>query len=203
MALVTVIPGTFAAPGLPTLGIKGFTDTFTRPDAATLGSTEGLPSRAWQAWVTSGTPASGITNNEAYLYRVEGASHALATVNAETPDGTLTVTMGTAATNAQFGPVFRAVDARNYWRLVNAQGAEYRLQKFVGGTLTRLDSGFGVTPAQGDVIDIEMSGSAIRVTINAAEVGLFTDAEHSEATRHGFYNNTQGSTIRDVTFTAA
>lgn len=202
MALVTVIPGAFTTPGLPTLGIKGFADTFTRPDATTLGSTEGMPSRPWRTWVQSGTAANGITNNQAYAYRSDAAGHTLATVDAETPDGTLTVTMGTGA-GATVGPAFRVSDADNFYRLVNFQGVDYRLHKFVAGSLTRLDSGLGVIPAPGDVINIELSGAAIRVTINGTEVGLFNDSEHSEVTRHGFYNNTQGSTIEDVAFTPA
>lgn len=202
MALVTVIPGIFTTPGLPTLGLKGFSDAFTRPDAATLGVVEGFPRRPWAVWVQSGTAIHGIAGGEGYAYR-DTPGHTLATVDAEAADGTLEVTMGTVAAGAQAGPLFRAVDDSNYIRLVHAQSSsEYRLQKFEGGTLTRLDEGFAVAAAEGDRVRIILDGPSITVIVNDVQVGQFTDATHQDATRHGFYNNTQGSTIRDVKFTA-
>lgn len=203
MALVTVIPGIFTTPGLPTLGVRGFVDTFTRPDATSLGSTEGMPKRPWQVWVTSGTPVQGVADNAGYIYRVEGASHTLATADAMASDGVLEVTQGAMGTGAQYGPVVRATDANNYIRVVNAQGAEYRLQKFVAGSLTLLGAATGVTPKPGDVVRIELAGTSITVFINGIQRITATDAHNVAATRHGFYNNTQGSTIRDVKFTAA
>lgn len=204
MTLLFKIPGAFADPTLPVFGAEDawFTDTFTRPDANTLGSTEGPNPRPWSVWTQSGTPVAGVSGGEGFAYRADAAGHTLATVDATTTDGTLELTMGTSATGAQVGPVFRAVDIGNYFRIVNAQGAEYRLQRFNSGALTRLDSGFGVTPAAGDVIRIVLNGPSITVHINGTQVGQFTDTGHQAATRHGFYNNVQGSTIRDVKFTA-
>lgn len=200
MALVTVIPGTFTTPGLPTLGIKGFTDTFTRPDANTLGSTEGMPSKPW-ATDGYGTNVTGIQDNEGFAYP-ESAGHMLATVDAEASDGTFNVTMGSAPAAATVGPAFRATDLGNFYRFVNFQGVNYRLHKFVDTSLTLLGAAT-VTPAPGDEIEIVLSGSSIRVSVNGVEHINVTDAHNEAATRHGFYNNVEGSTFRDVKFTAA
>lgn len=203
MALVTVIPGTFTTPGLPTLGIKGFADTFTRPDATVLGSTEGMPTRPWENWSSTGSVLQGITGNAGYICSSSGAGHGLAGVDAATGDGTLEVTQGASATNAQNGPAFRITSITDYWRVVNAQGVEYRLQKFVGGTVTTVSAASGVTPAPGDVIRVVLNGSSITVFINGTQRMQTTDAHNATATRHGFYNNVTGSTIRDIKFTAA
>lgn len=205
MTLLMRIPGAYTDPTLPVLGGDDawFVDTFTRPDAATLGSTEGSTPRPWSAWTQSGTPVTGVTGGEGFAYRAEGAGHTLAIVDATTPDGTLTLTMGTSATGAQVGPVFRATDVVNYYRLVNAQGVEYRLQKFVGGAVTLLGTATGVTPATGDVIQVVLNGPSITVRINGVQAITASDTHNQAATRHGFYNNVQGSTIRDVRFAAA
>ncbi|GAA1714376.1 hypothetical protein [Brachybacterium phenoliresistens] len=201
MTLVTVIPGSFTASGLPSLGVKGFADTFTRPDAASLGDTEGMPRRSWSVWTQSGTFAHGVTNGEGYAYRSDTAGHTLATVDAEAADGTLELTMGTRGASAQHGAVFRATDIGNYYRLVDAQGAEYRLQRFIGGAVTLLGAAAGVTPAAGDVLRIVLDGPSIAVHINGVQRITASDTHNQVATRHGFYNNAQGSTIRDISFT--
>lgn len=202
MALITVIPGTFTTPGLPSLGVLGFTDTFTRPDAASLGSTEGMPKRPWQVWTQSGTSAHGVIGNAGYAYRSDTNGHTVATADAMAADGALEVTQGAMGTAAQYGPVVRATDVNNYIRVVNAQGAEYRLQKFVAGSLTLLGAATGVTPKPGDVVRIELAGASIKVFINGIQRITATEPHNQAATRHGFYNNTPGSTIRDVKFTA-
>lgn len=112
------------------------------------------------------------------------------------------MTQGTAASGAQFGPVFRATDVNNYFRVVNAQGVEYRLQRFVSGASTVLGVASGVKPAIGDLIEVTQSGSSITVYVNGMAKVTASDTHNMNATRHGFYNNVQGSTIRDVAFTA-
>lgn len=202
MALVTVIPGIFTTPGLPTLGIKGFQDTFNRPDADTLGSTEGFPRRPWEVW-GNGTPVHGIVGGEGYAHP-EASGRVIAVVDSEASDGVLEVTMGVTAPLAVAGVVFRAAaDNRNFLFTYSQNSAEYRLQLFNSGDVQRLDTGFDVVPAEGDRVRIVLDGPSITIFVNDLQAGQFTNSTHLDATRHGFCNDTQGSTIRDVEFTAA
>lgn len=204
MALVTVIPGTFTAPGLPTLGVKGFTDTFTRPDNTSIGITEGMPSRPWYAWVQSSTATTGIVNNEAYAARADGSGHIVAAVEAESADGTLEATMGNTAAAAQCGVAFRSSDVVNGWRFVDVQGSYYRLSKYVAGTNTHYGQSTGITPTAGDRIKVVLDGPSISCYVNDVLVTQRTDTDLQGLTMHGFYNNNDSTNrIRDIKFTAA
>lgn len=204
MALVTVIPGTFTAPGLPTLGVKGFTDTFTRPDNTSLGLTEGMPSRPWSVWIQASTPVHGIANNSGYVARADGTGFAAATVDAQASNGTLEVTMGDMTSGVQMGAAFRGTSITEYWRFGCNGTSYYRLSKYVGGANTHLQSTTGITPAIGDVLKVVLNGPSITCYVNGAQVIQVTDTDHQGLTRHGFFNNsTAASTIRDVKFTAA
>lgn len=203
MTLLFKIPGAFADPTLPVFGAEDawFTDTFTRPDANTLGSTEGATPRPWSVWVQSGTHVAGVAGGEGFAYRADAAGHTLATVDATTADGTLEITAGTLGAGATTGPAFRASSIGDFYRFVNFQGVDYRLHKFAGGALTLLGTAT-VNPASGDKISIVLAGNSIKISVNGIQHISVSDAHNAAATRHGFYNNTQGSTIRDVKFTA-
>lgn len=202
MALVTVIPGTFTTPGLPTLGIRGFRDTFTRPNATTLGGTEGMPRRPWTTWTTTGEFQAGIRDGDGYAANVGGAGHCVTTADALAADGTFEFTMGEYSAG-QFGAVFRAASFGNYWRFLSVDGVLYRLHKFVGNTGTTIQSLSGLVPAPGDRIRIELDGPSITVYVNDAEAVQHDDTDHMDATRFGWYNNnTTANTVREVAMTA-
>lgn len=203
MALVTVIPGIFTAPGLPTLGVNGFQDTFTRPDANILGSTEGMSSMPWVTWSYTGT-VQGISGNEAYVAGSDVNGHVVAAADGKSPDGTLDLTMGSFAATAQQGVVFRGDSIDNYWRFARNATAYYRLSKFVGGANTHIEQTTDITPAPGDRLRVVLDGPSITCYVNDQQVIQHNDTDLQGLTRHGFYNNnTDANTFRGVKFTAA
>lgn len=204
MTLVTVIPGTFTASGLPDLGIKGFTDTFTRPDSTSIGATEGMPSRTWSVSVQSGASAHGVRDTEGYAARESGAGHCVASVDAQASDGTYEVTMGSNPAAAQLAAAFRVTNVDNWLALVDVQGTAYWLRKMVNGSTATIYQVPDIIPAPGDNLRVELDGPSIICYVNDQQVATATDSHNVDATRHGFYTNgdTQG-TIRDVKFTAA
>lgn len=204
MALVTVIPGTFTTPNLPTLGIKGFTDTFTRVNNTSIGVTEGMPVRPWSVSVQSGTSLHGIRNNEGYAARSTGSGHCVASVDAQASDGTFEVTLGANPAAAQVAAAFRVTTVDNWLGVVNVQGTAYWLRKMVAGTTSTIFQIPTIIPAPGDRIKVVLAGSSIAVYINDVLATTQTDTHNQAATRHGFYTNGDTQvTVRDVKFTAA
>lgn len=204
MALVTVIPGTFTNPGLPTLGIKGFTDTFTRVNNTSIGVTEGMPVRPWSVSVQSGTSLHGIRNNEGYAARSTGSGHCVASVDAQASDGIYEVTLGANPAAAQLAAAFRVTTVDNWLGVVNVQGTAYWLRKMVAGTTSTIFQIPTIIPAPGDRIKVVLAGSSIAVYINGVLATTQTDTHNQTATRHGFYTNGDTQvTVRDVKFTTA
>ena len=200
MTLQIVVPGIFTAPGLPDLDIKGFTDTFDRPDSTDIGYTE-KPARRWQTDAGSSDTVTGVRNNEGYAAQTKLSGHCLVFADARLSDGQLTVTMGNTAAAAQHGAIFRAASINDYWRLVNAQNVEYRLQKFIGGSVTVMGTG-STKPAPGDKLRIVLDGPTITCYINGVQQMQVTDSHNQNLTTHGFYNNNDTTnTIRDISFT--
>lgn len=204
MALVTVIPGTFTNPGLPTLGIKGFTDTFTRVNNTSIGVTEGMPVRPWSVSVQSGTSLHGIRNNEGYAARSTGSGHCVASVDAQASDGTFEVTLGSNPAAAQLAAAFRVTNVDNWLALVDVQGTAYWLRKMVNGSTATIYQVPDIIPAPGDNLRVELDGPSIICYVNDQQVATATDSHNVDATRHGFYTNGDTQvTVRDVKFTAA
>lgn len=201
MALVTVIPGTFATPGLPTLGVLGFTDTFNRPDADTLGRTEGMPVLDWQIWASS--EAEGrIRGGEAEFGRLAGGP-CIAVVDGKTSDGTVEATLG-KIDGSQSGIAFRASGSGDYWSLRNV-GPRYRLYSVINSTATEVEASSVVTPAVGHKIRAVLSGDTITCYAEGVELFTHTSPEHADATHHGLYNSNSigANSWRDVKVAAA
>ena len=199
MTLQIVVPGIFTAPGLPDLDIKGFKDTFDRPDSTDIGYTE-KPARRWQTDAGSSGTITGIRNNEAYAAQDDLSGHCLVFADSRLSDGQLTVTMGNTAAAAQHGAIFRVESINEYWRFINAQNAEYRLQRFNGGASTTMGTGT-VKPSPGDVLRIVLDGPTITCFVNGAQQVQVTDTHLQAMTKHGFYNNNDTTnTIREIAF---
>lgn len=201
MTLVTIIPGTFTAPGLPTLGVLGFTDTFTRPDADTLGHTEGLPRLPWQVWGSS--EAEGrIRDGAAEFGRLE-AGPCVAVANAKASDVTIECTLG-VTNGSQSGVAIRATSFANHWSL-RAVGSVYRLYRVVNNSASQVLQSDAVAPAPGDVLRVVTSGQSI--TCYANDTLLFTHESEDlmDATHHGLYtsNNLGLNSWRDIKVTPA
>lgn len=179
------IPGNFTAPNLPELGLLGYTDTFTRPDAETLGSTED-PARPWIVWPSS--TIAGVEANAAYAARTGTLGPTLATADAGTADGTVTVTLGAIVSN-QIGVTFRASAFSDYYRFTEVNGSSWRLEKITGGSTTVVENASGITPTVGDRMSVILDGPSITCQVNGVTVITTTDAHNQDVTRHGFYNS--------------
>lgn len=201
MALRFTIPGSFNNPDLPVLDIPGFTDTFTRANAAVLGTTE-TPARPWEVFPTSGT-VQGITGGEGFVVRDGTAGHTFAVAEALASDGTLTATMGTLTGNS-YGLAFRARSYDDYFRFATASITSLSLVRVAGGVTTSIQAVNAGSRNPGDVLSVILDGSSIRCFHNGVEVITATDTANQTATKHGWYSNgTTGNTVRDVKFTAA
>lgn len=198
MTLQIVVPGTFTAPGLPDLGILGFTDTFARADSDALGGTE-KPKRPWLIW--SAQPAvQAIVNQEAMVARSGNTGPCAAVADARTADGTIEATLGFIS-GGQSGIVFRGASDGNYMRFAQ-NGGLYRLYKMVGNSATALEDSTGVVPAVGHVLRVEFDGPQITCYVNGMQVISLSDDTHLDATYCGFYNaGTTVNTIRDIAIT--
>lgn len=202
MAIVTVIPSTFTAPGLPTLGVLGFTDTFTRPDADELGHTEGMPRLPWKLWGNSDMEAR-IRNGEAEFARLT-AGPCVAVADAKTPDVDIECTLG-AINGSQSGVAFRAVSHAAYWSLRQVSGSHYALYLTESGNNNAVQTSNAVIPAAGDRLRVVASGESIECFVNGQSIITHTSAQNADATHHGLYtsNGIGLNSWRDVKVTAA
>ena len=189
MTLTVITPGRFTAPGLPDLGALGFTDTFSRGDATTLGRTE-APRRDWATYST-GPIEAGIASGTAYIRRLENVSAAYAVAESHTSDGTVEVVLANIVPQNQreVGMLFRYSDTNNMWRFVARDGTSFRLVRYMNGGFAYPWMSDGITPQNGDRLAARLDGDSITLFINEQQVFQTSDAFNQTATMHGFYGN--------------
>jgi hypothetical protein len=134
-------------------GSPQIADTFTRVDSSMiLGNTEGSTATAWTARVG----IWGISSNTAYTTATTGWAYA--TVDAGTPDCTITVTVTASLTenNARPAIYFRYQDSSSYcyWNLRDA-----RLHQVIAGSNTFVSMPVGVT-SNGSVASLRITGQS-------------------------------------------
>ena len=205
MTLQIATPGTFTTPGLPNLSVVGFSDTFGRGNSGSLGYTE-RPKRAWTLQPDDPTLfAGGVAAGQGYLKRasIVGPAHAVA--ESYLSDAVLEVTLATfgASSSREFGPAFRFTSTNNMWRFYSRDKNEYRLQKYVNGSANIVWSSTGITPTDGDRLKVVMNGPTITCFINDVQVHQLTDSHSQDATRHGWYSNTNTDADRVDNFTVS
>lgn len=186
MTLNIVIPGQFTTPGLPKLGARGFIDTFTRANAAVLGSTES-PRRAWTLDATMSE--GGIVDGEAYLRSTTTAGPRVALAESETADGRIEMTLSALSTGSsrQWGIAFRGSSFTRYLRFHAHGSTEYRLA-LVDGSATEVGT-YTKAPAVGDRLRVDLSGESIRCYVNNTLAITHSSAAGADATMHGLYSN--------------
>lgn len=191
MALVTITPRVFTAPGLPALDAHGFRDTFTRPDADTLGVTEGVSAKAWEVHSQStGASTWGPTGNgTATMKTVTYAGH-FAVADALTADGTLTAVLATydPVEGNRFGLTVRFEDVDNFieleWR--SPTSSFPRLFERVNGVSTTLQTS-DVALASTSRFDLVLDGSSVTVKQDGVATITSTLSGSGGATKHGMY----------------
>lgn len=196
MTLTVITPGRFTAPGLPDLGALGFTDTFSRGDATTLGRTE-APRRNWT--ISGNAATGGITDGTAYLHNTtSNYARQVALVEAYTGDAVAELTLShldTANAVHQFGLVFRGASVQSCWTFQAHGQTQYRLSTLVGNSQTdvqRIDQ----VPQVGDVLRVEADGTQIRAFVNGVEVAQTTSDVMVGQTMFGLYSNMSTPTSR-------
>lgn len=191
MALVTIIPGVFTTPGLPTLGIAGFADTFARPDADTLGSTEGISARPWEIVdLSTSSSAWGTTGNGTATMKTADFAGHYAVADAHAADGTLTAALARYddTDSGRFGLVARYGDTGN---MVNLQwdspsSPRPTLYEAVDGTWTTLGTS-SLSIAEGMEFTITLDGSTVTVAQDGVTTITATASGTTGNTKCGMY----------------
>lgn len=183
-----VLPTRFNNPRLPRL--PGFSDSFDRPAANTLGSTDnGLP---WQIIDYPGTSSVwGTTGNGTAGMKSSPSSTHAAVVNAGAANGVLSARLASFdpdLTGNRFGLALRTQDMDNcillQTTLPNAPG--WRLSRYVNGTAVGLSQ--SATPiAPGDEIEVILDGASITVFSNGAQILADEVSELATVTTHGMF----------------
>lgn len=173
---------------LPKLPTPGFTDSFNRPDTQNLGQTDdGKP------WIIGGPGTLGIQGGEAYGTTTQNL---FGVVDTGTANGRLRVVIGSQAANNS-GVVVRYVDASNYL-LLNFNPGRPRFASRVDNVYTAIEDGPNNVQhmAPGDVLDVYLDGTRIRVELNNVEIMDFETTLFQTAARHGIFVNSNGTDIR-------
>jgi hypothetical protein len=179
---VTAITATAASATASTLLAS---DTFTRGDSTTLGSTE-LGSYAWSE--ISGNIEISSNALEA-VYQTFTSN--IAVFDSGIADGTFlyNVTTATSSTSTVIQPLFRVVDALNWWAVSirdAAGGNDIRLVRNVAGTETAVDTwSTTVGPSESYEVVVVASGDDINVYIDGTLRLSTSDSTHNTATEVG------------------
>lgn len=183
-----VLNTVFNNPNLPLVPVPGFSDTFNRATADTLGSTPG-----GKPWILfdSGTTSStwGTYGNGTAGMKTSSSAYHLAVANALTPNGSLVAKLGTYdAAQRRPGLVIRAKDKDNFISIAPASSTvhEMRLAKRVAGVTTTLTGG-GPALVAGDTVTVVANGSTITLSVNGVQALTASIPELVDATMHGMY----------------
>ncbi|HEY3924094.1 MAG TPA: RHS repeat-associated core domain-containing protein [Acidothermaceae bacterium] len=166
-------------------------DTFSRPNASTLGTTE--TGASWN--VIPSDAVWSVHNGAASLTTASGTGiRDLAVINAYA-DGTFALT-DTTVPGSNFGLAFRVQDVSNFWTLrALPSSSNWKLYKVVAGAATQVgsSSSTGTCCTAGQRISVTTSGSSIKAYISsstsAAPTLLIsaTDSALSTATQAGVF----------------
>lgn len=161
------------------------TDTFTRADAASLGTTE-TGSLAWTLDVyPSGTPTGNISSGTAYTTNGTAGNDSFGLLNVGTADHDITITVTTIEAYATV--VVRFIDSSNLVLLQKEATAAYGLYRKVTGAYTLMGSTSTVAPASGDVLRVVATGTSYSVYQNGVLRISATDATaNTTGTKVGF-----------------
>ena len=194
-----VLNTTFGNPNLPTVPRTGFSDSFDRPAADTLGVTDdGKP------WDFFGFVPWKITT-EGFASCVGAGLHAV--VDALTPDGTIETVVGRQASEGadkRAGLVLRMVDRDNYIYLCPNTSNVLTLYVRENNASAMSRGISGETLVTGDTLTVEMIGNNFTIKRNGRTIHTETISYFNAATLHGLYGNGASDTEFDsIKFTPA
>jgi len=179
------------APGPATFST--ITDSFNRINSAlTLGTTD-----TGHTWQYLSTGVWGIAANQAYNPTNSVTNKDAAVVQSLVSDCSVQVTFATHVSSMRVG--FRYTDLNNGF-IVNDEGSQYVLYRLQSGSYTSIGSTTLITPTNGDVIKVTLSGSSITVYVNGVSKITATDTFNQTATLHGIASNDNTAVARWDTF---
>lgn len=184
-----VLPTRFNNPNLPQR--PGFIDTFERPAADSLGTTDDgrpwtvIPSPgAISTWGTTGNGTGGMLS-------ASYATH-FALVDSEASDGVLTAhiaDLDMELSGNRFGLAFRMAGLDNYFVLQTffTGQAGWRLTKVANGVASTAADSPSTPVRAGDTISIALAGESIAVYRNGGAVLNVSDPDLTRNTSHGLF----------------
>ena len=178
----------FNNPNLPITTFPGFVDTFDRPQAETLGTTD--DEKSWRTFSVEGNAPGvwGTTGNGTATMITSGSRHHMAVVDGLASDGTLKTRFSHIDGNRRAGLAIRVLDEENFIAIAPADPVNrgVRIFKRVNDKQSLVTSS-GPDLAVGDELEVRFSGPSISVFLNGT--ALFSDnvPELQDVTAHGFY----------------
>lgn len=173
----TTVSGTTASAAVTPVSQS---DTFNRADSTTtLGSTNAANGGTISVWIPSGA-TYGIISNQAYKQSAQTGS--VAVVEGFANDGTVSAKFAVNTTGSKL--VFRYLGNFNMMYVVN-NSTNYLVVKRLANVDTTLAT-INVTPANNDVVTINLAGSSITTLINGANSTSVTDGFNMNESLYGF-----------------
>lgn len=171
-------------------------DTFNRTDAASLGT----PSDGGSAWIDYAGSHFSVESNRAKM-QSGGTNQILNSLECSEADGDVQVTIAVMPTADGAAVMFRCTDVSNFYEFDIRPSGVCRLYKIESGGYSIL-SQVSYSGSSGDVLKVNLSGSAINCYINAVLKVTQSNAFNQTATKHGIWT-WQESTARwdDWSFT--
>lgn len=182
----------FNNPNLPLVPMLGFTDSFDRAAGSSLGTTDD-----GKAWTYFGLEPWTITADG---HASSDGAGTFAVVDALTPNGTLTTTVGREASEGgdyRSGLAMRAVDSSGYVGVYPNTSGTLTLYVRAGNAPVSSQQISGTTLATGDTYSMTMVGTQLTVTYNGSEVLTETVTHHADVTTHGLYATSGSDTEWD------
>lgn len=178
-----------------------FSDSFNRADGPlTSTAIGGLP------YVTQGSGVASVVSNQAAI--TGSTTLTRLTVNAGTANGVYRATLAQYAGQHEGGLILRYQDASNELTIASRTSGtdfHYRLLKRIAGAQTQV-AVFAAESAPGDVFEITMTGTTIRVLVNGVEQFNGVVTELASATQFGWFTTgtgAAGARLDDISFTTS
>lgn len=180
----TSASATSAATGTVAAAGASVTDSFTRANSTTIGTTEtgGL------TWATSGTGTWDIVSNKLRCTSPNTSTGSQCVVNTGSADGTFSTVLSSFS-GALAGFTLRcAVDNTSaaYVAFRNFAGKFELMSRAAGGGFTTIATSSGDVVA-GDTLSVTLSGSSIIGKINGVTAWSATNTTVTAGTRHGYF----------------
>lgn len=190
-----VLDTVFNNPNLPVVQIPGFTDSFNRPAASTLGVTDD-----GKEWLSSGTSWSITAEGRA----TKGSGGARAWVDGLSSNGTLTAVLAKASAEDQRnGLLFRQQDGNNYLYLCPNTSGVLTLYARIDNLTALSKTITGVTVGSGDTLSVIMLGPQVTVLKNGTQIHVETVSDLVSNTNHGLYGTGLGAEWDSIEFVPA